>query len=292
MSSTSTLALLGVLALGAAAGCTEDPQYLQPEAGIEVGVTEEDMGIGTATLNLPFDLEMLTADTDYQLEREELLASLNAGLEADGQPAIGLDQIALVRLDQLDISIEWTITNLSDEDGQARIHVNGGNQFFYYVPINFIVPAEPGEEEDPPPPPLAGDIPINVAAGATVGGVFREDQLRESALDLELITRGGINPFAALLTVHEDIVVKSTADVEIIQDPENPVTPPPPIPLGAFGHFVRFDLTFVGNRHMRLDFDVRVRDHDDLLHDELLGAPLEQLMEFQPVEFVPPPPPA
>lgn len=292
MQSTSKLALLGVVGVGALAGCTDDPQYIQPDVAIEVGVGM-DMGIGTVTLNLPYDLAVLTTDTDYQTERAELLATLNAQLEADGAPAIALDQISLVRLDQLDISLEWSITNLSDEDGQARIHVNGGNQFFYYLPINFVVPAAPGEDEEPPPPPLAGDIPINIAAGGSIGGVFREDQLRESALDLELITRGAINPFRALLTVHEDIVLRSTADVPFIQaDPENPVAPPAPIPLGAFGHFVRFDITFVSDRHMRLDFSVRVRDHRGLLHDELLGAPLAELMEFAPVEFVPAPPPA
>ena len=56
------------------------------------------------------------------------------------------------------------------------------------------------DEDDPPPPPLAGHIPIHVEPGRTVEGVFREDQLREAAIDLDQITRGNVNPFAAMLT--------------------------------------------------------------------------------------------
>ena len=39
----------------------------------------------------------------------------------------------------LDVSIEWTINNHDDSPGEATVKVDGGNQFFYYVPLNFVV---------------------------------------------------------------------------------------------------------------------------------------------------------
>ncbi len=274
--------------LGAAAACTDDPIYVEAPDGIEVGTDDPaDEGIATATLDLPYDLAYLTEDRDYMRDRAARLAEINDALEAAGDAPLADDQFPLVRLDQLDISIEYTIENLSDEPGQARIHVNGGNQYFYYVPEEFVVPAAPGEEEDPPPPPLSGDIPIDVAAGDTITGVFREDQLREAAIDLEIITRGGVNPFAALLSVHEDI--QNVLDVPYIPvDPENPMPPTLSLPIAAFSHFVRFDITFESDRHMVLRYAVRVRENEPLLHAEGLDAPTGELMTFMPALYTPP----
>jgi hypothetical protein len=260
--------------------CTEDPQYVQAPVGIEVGVGDgEDANTGTATLSLPFDLETLM-DPEGDVERERL--ELATALELDAA------EVSYVRLDHLSVSVEWTIKNLADADGSARVHLNGGNERFFYNPINFIVVDENGDEEATPPP-LAGDIPIDVPALGTVTGVFREDQVREAAIDLELITRGGSSAFAALLSIHEDVT--STADLP--PDPNNAMPPTITIPVEAFGQMVQFDLTFEADQHMVLEYVIRVRDHRGLLHDELLAAPAEETMIFMPAEFIPtlaPPP--
>src|SRR5688500_11640458 len=262
--------------------CTNDPTYVQPPRGIEVGATADDMGVATETFLLPFDTRKLNG-MDYARERNDVLIEINQTADPD----ITLDQLALVRLEQLDVSLEWTIRNLSEEPGQARIHVNGGNQYFVYVPGNFIV--DPEDEEEAVPPPLAGNVPIDVPAGADVGGVFREDQLREAALDLELITRAGMNPFAAMLNIHEDI--SNTSEITIVPyppDQDPPPVPPPPMPVRAFSHLVQFDITFQADQHMVLEYAVRVRDPDGLLHDELTSAPAGELHMFAPGVYTPP----
>ena len=110
--------------------------------------------------------------------------------------------VPFVLREDLDISLEYTIRNLDpDNAANVRIHVNGANEYFAYVPSAFVV--DPEEEEEPPP--LAGNIPIMVEPGQTISGVFREDDLNEAAIDLELITRGALNPFAAMLQIHEEI---------------------------------------------------------------------------------------
>ncbi|HTM20785.1 MAG TPA: hypothetical protein VL172_09765, partial [Kofleriaceae bacterium] len=172
--------------------------------------------------------------------------------------------------------IEWSITSLSDTDGEARIHVNGGNEWFYFDPQLFVI----DPEEDDPPPPLMGDIPMPVAAGAVLTGVFREDQMEEAAIDMELMTRGGVNPIQAVLEVNEDTQ-------EIV-----PMAGGTTIPREAFASMVRFNLVFVATAQMRLEYMVRVRDERGILHKDLLSAPAGELTVFNPAAVQPPPPPA
>jgi hypothetical protein len=106
-----------------------------------------------------------------------------------GPPSSGVE-VPYVVVGDLDVSIEWTARNLDPEPGQLRILVNGASPFFAYEPSLLVV----DPEEDPTPPPLLGDVPIDVPALGEVSGVFREDQLREASIDLELITRGQPQP--------------------------------------------------------------------------------------------------
>jgi hypothetical protein len=254
-SSSSLLAAIAGAAL--AAGCTDDPQYVRApmQAGIEVG-SAPDVTSGTATIGLPIALESM-AD-----------AAARARLAA----TLGVD-VPYVRLGDLSVSIEWTVKNLAATDGEARIKINGANANFRYVPTAFVV----DPDEDPEPPPLMGDIPLPIAAGKTVSGVFREDQVREASIDLEQITRGMINPFAAMLTTNED-------------DP-GVMIPPALVPLADLGLLVQLDVIFEADQHMVLEYDVRVRDHRGILHKDLLFAPIDELTAFTPTDFTPPPPP-
>jgi hypothetical protein len=251
--------IIAVACAGALPGCTEDPQYLQPAQALEVGVPDSMVNTATAQIVLPIRIEL----EDEAAERAELAAELGV-------------EVPYVRMDDLSISIEWTIKNLEDTAGTARIMVNGGNEWFYYVPNVFVV----DPEEDEEPPPLMGDIPLEIPAGGTRNGVFREDQLIEAAIDLELITRGALNPFAAVLQAHKNTVE--------IADPAGGAV----IPREAFAHLVQYDLAFTANRHMVLEYTVRVRDHrrPGLLHDELMAADPGELTGFAPAMFTPPPP--
>ncbi len=244
------IALLCLLGAGPGA-CADDPVYIQPEAAVEVVPGE---GAAAAQLTLPIRLEREAEATERAARAAEL------GIE-----------VPYVRRDDLDLSVEWTIKNLDAEPGVARIQLNGANEFFAYVPIAFVV--DPEEEETPPP--LSGDVPLDIAGSSTRSGVFQEDLLAEASLDLELITRGGVSPFTALL-VDQETLRQIEADGAVI-------------PSDAFASLVRFDLTVVADHHMVLEFAVRVRDHRDppLLHDDLTSAPPDELTTFAPADFAP-----
>ena len=258
LSPVRATAALALLAGIASAGCETGPRYVDPPLFVEVGIPDSMITFATAQVVLPMRLET----EDEALERAALSAEY-------GVP------VPFVRLDDISVSIEWTIRNLDDNPGTAELHVNGGTEYFYYVPLNFVI--DPDEDEEPPP--LMGGIPMEVPALGTISGVLREDQVYEASLDMELISRGGTNPFAAILQQHDD--------VQEAVDPATGMT----IPRATFGHLVVYDIGLQANRHMILEFTLRVRDERELLHELLLDADAGELTGFMPAEFVPPPPP-
>ncbi len=254
--------LVGAFALSSllSAGCTDDPRYVYPEGPISAApVTDEEAPpVAPVQLLIPIRLE----EEDEAEDRAALAAEL------------GVD-VPFVGLDDLDLSLEWTITNLEESDAEVRIILTGANEYFAYVPDSFVV----DPEEEPTPPPLAGDIPLEVPAGGSISGVLREDQIREASLDLELITRGGLNPFAAMLDSHDGLTELEVEDG-------------PTIPQEAFASLIRLDLGLRTNRQVRMSYALRVRSHvsPNLVHDEGLSALEGELTVFAPVDFVPPPP--
>ncbi len=251
------LALLLGLGLPLAA-CTSDPQYLPAPAPIEVSAGPMGPSAGMGSLTLPIERET-AAEVD---ERAAQAAELGA-------------PVPYVRMGDLDLTIEWTIKNLTGESGQARVQLVGANEWNAYVPLAFVV----DPEEDEEPPPLAGNIPIELGPNQVRSGVLREDQLREATIDLELITRTGTNPFAAVLTRNED-------DAAITVMPEGVA-----VPLDLLAGMIRIDFGFSADVHAVMEWAVRVRDRRGLLHRDLGAAPPEELTVFTPAEFVPPPPP-
>lgn len=251
--------VLAALLPTAVIACNTGPRYVDPPVFVEVGIPDTGVFFATQQVILPMRIET----------EEEATERAALSTELGGIP------IPFVLLDDIEVSIEWTIRNLEDNPGTARIHINGGNEYFSYVPQNFVI----DPEEDEEPPPLMGDIPIAIPALGTVSGVFREDQVYEAALDMELIARGGTNPFAAVLQQHDDVLDAV--------DPATGMT----IPRQGFAHLVVYDIGLQANRHMIMEFTLRVRDARRLLHDMLLNAPAGELTGFMPVEFVPPPPP-
>jgi len=252
------LAFAFVSAAGLVA-CIEDPQYLPGPSSIEVGIEGSDVFTGTVVVDLPVRLETMEDAEERAARAAELMVSP--------------DLLAYVRAGDFDVSIEWTIKNLAGSEGEARISINGGNQFWYYVPTEFVI----DPEEDEEPPPLMGDVPLRIPESGTRDGVFREDQIREASVDLEQITRAMINPFAAMLTINEE-------------DPGVTI-PPAMIPLDDLAQMIRFEIIFEADRHMVLEYGIRVRDHRNIMHDEGLAAPPGEIVMWNPAMFVPPPPP-
>jgi hypothetical protein len=264
--------LMSHLVVGLAlAGCTNDPLYIPGPMTLEAGI--DMMGMRSeATASLPLPIK--TETPEDQMARAALAAEL------------GVD-VPYVRIGDIEITVEWTITNLDDMPGEALIQLNGANEAFIYDPSMLML--DPEDEEDEPPPGLDGDIPIHVPASGSISGLFTEDKLREAAIDLDQITRGNINPFRAMLTISKNaqqfqpLTAPMPLDPEYVQEPLGPA-----IPRAAFRQMVQVDLVFKPDRHMILEYNVRVRDIRGIMHELLLTAMTErpdELAAFAPVPY-------
>jgi hypothetical protein len=246
------------IALLAACG-TKDPVYLAPTpAAIEV-----DPAMMVAALTSSVQLPVRLETGDEAIERAALAMEL--GLTPE--------QVPQARRDDYDVSIEWTVKNLSDQPGTATIAILGASQYFFYDPALFVI-----DEEEAAPPPLLGGVPIQVPALGTVSGVFREDQVAEAAQDWDAISRGGITPEFAYLDQWDTGAVTGGMGGELAE-----------IPSAAVAALVRIDLTFSADSHMVLEYVLRVRDKGDRL--DPFQTDLGLLVPPSTTAFTPPPPP-
>ena len=274
-------ALFLVLGAGSLTACTNEPQYV-PCAPMGAAMNDKcviDADAMTmepdnvASLHVPIkpDAMWRARDRDKRMEIQETV-----------DPAV---VVPVYRLEHYDLSVEWRVTNLESSPGQFRVDLNGANEEFTYDPLALMPP----DPEDPPAPPLAGNIPYDIGPNGTVSGVFREDQLLEAAIDLDQITRGNVHPFAATLTVSknaESFQPLTMREYDPVTGETTPGMPTGPvIPREAFRQLVRVDMTFHPDRHMQLEFELRVREHTEVIHEEGLNAPAGELNLLDPAVY-------
>ncbi|HEX5060256.1 MAG TPA: hypothetical protein VFV99_12900 [Kofleriaceae bacterium] len=264
-------------------GCTNEPQYVScapmGAAAMDLckleGGMDDGMG-GTldevkGSVHIPLRREEDWKQSD-QDKRTELMANAPAGVD-----------VPIYRPEHYDISVEWTVKNLTDQQSQFRVDLNGANEEFTYDPSMIIL--DPTDDEAPPTPPLAGNIPIDIGPNAEISGTFREDQLVEAAIDLDQVTRGNVNPFRAVLTTsrHDDQFQPVTPYDYVNMTGGEPTGPA--VPSYAWRQIVRVDIVFKPQAHMTIDYTVRVREHVDVIPDEGLNDP--DINVLDPAPYVP-----
>jgi hypothetical protein len=258
-----------IVVLGALVACANDPVYLPQTTTLEGGVpdaTGMTMPV-KSSLQIPF--------------KPETMADMTARMDLTTK--LGVD-VPYIKVGDVDLEVEWTVQNLDNMPGSFMIGVNGANEVFAYDPTLIVV--DPNDDEAPPTPDLAGDIPTDIGANQTLSGTIREDQLLEAAIDLDQITRGNMNPFAANLTVSKNIASFQPMTAldptmpDLVQMPTGPE-----IPRAAFRGFIRIDVVFTPNRHMEMTYTVRARDHRGIIDDKGVDAPVEELWIVMPPFF-------
>jgi hypothetical protein len=278
--------LLGILPLSFGA-CANDPQYidcgssdtmdachLDTADAVTMGTGDNTFKAVTGSIHVPVKPET----ADLTKARMTLQATMPAGVD-----------VPLYKIDQYDVSLEYTVKNLDSTDGQIKIGLNGANEAFAWDP-SMIMPAG---DESPPPPDLAGDVPIDIQANGEYDGLFREDQLLEAAIDLDQISRGNINMYTATLIVNKNDPSFQPMSAQL-PPPMGSDQPPmqtamgSAVPRAAFRNFVRVDIVLKTDSHMTIDFNLRVRPHvNDVIHDMGMNAPAAELTILDPAAYVP-----
>jgi hypothetical protein len=274
------LMLCTVLVVGNAGCSNNEPQYVQcaPMGAAMLDVCRftagEDDGMGNTarggSLHVP-----IMPEADWKAEDRARRMELQMEVDATGAIVV-----PVFRLEHYDLSVEWIVRNLTDTEGTFEIGLNGANEEFAYDPSMIML----GDERDPPAPSLSGDIPTRVPGNGSVSGVFREDQMREAAIDLDQITRGNINMFAAVLTINKQAdAFQPVTPLDVTTDPPTGGEPTgPAVPAAAWRQFVRIDILFDANRLMEIEYSLRLREHTEIIHEEGLNAPAAELQLIDP----------
>ena len=233
--------LMFVVVVAAWSGCS-DPTYLSEKRPLETQPAAMGGGFQADT-----DLYVLPVRRPNGSERQALQQEMQRKMLAMPVPWAGTRDF--------DIEIEWSVKNLDAMPATVTFVVNGGNEFGDYVPAQFVDPTLP-QEDQTPPPPLMGGTPITLQPNEVREGVFREDELREAAIDLEAITRYPDPNAGTLGTPFEVIEHDSTVSrVGLDAVPANDVTPA----------MVRYVFILGADAHVTADYTIRVRDYSGKL---------------------------
>jgi hypothetical protein len=281
--------ILTIIAMATAA-CANDPQYvecgtgdgsdictLDSQMGSSVGTGDDAVFVVTGSLHVP----VVPPDSSLQKTTTQLQATMPTDVT-----------VPVYRLDMYDLSVEWTLKNLDDKPTTAAVALNAANEDFAWDPAVI----KPASDEDPPPPSLQGNIPFDVPANGEVSGVFTEDELLEAAIDLDEITRGNINMYAATLIVskNDQSFQPLSAEQAPPPDSDDPPTQTPmgsAVPRAAFRQIVRVDMAMLpgdSSVHLTLQFDILVRPQIANVIDSMgMNAPAAQLMIIDPPTFMP-----
>jgi hypothetical protein len=230
----------GLLVLALAASGCNDPIYLHETAPIENAPVAADSGMtGYAPASVLYVLPVRKPTAD---EKKALVADQKLRKLPMAEP--------WAQLRDFDIEIQYSVRNVDTMEQTVVVTLDGGNEFGDYVPSAYIDPRA-NVDEQTQPPHLVADVPLTIAPGATATGVFREDNLHESAIDLEAITRypsmGDV--MATPFEVIEHLSTVSPIGLDAV--PAGDVTPAQ----------VRYAITVNASGHVVMDFSVRVRDH-------------------------------
>ena len=225
------------MVLAVASCSSSDPVYIQ---SVPPSIITGEVAEGETPPALVMTVPMLLPTADDEAERMRVATETGLPIEA----------IPSVRRDQTDLEIAWHLENPGERAATARLAVAAANELYRFDPVAFVI----DPEEDEEPPPLMGGRPVEVPAGGSVDGVFREDELIEAAQDLDAMSRGGVNPTRTLITRWE------TRDITGGMDGLLPEIPSAAIPL-----LLEVSLTVESSQPLTATAYLRVRDRSERL---------------------------
>lgn len=163
---------------------------------------------------------------------------------------------------ELEIQVDFSLSNLDDEAREVDVIVNGANEFDEYVPTVMVI------EEDPVPLHSQWEWRFELAGRERITRTVREDELDEMAVDLATVVNGAPNS--------DQIVYRESKSAS---DPRSQPYIPEVIPSLVA---LRLGLRATRAAPILLEATVRVRDVGAKLADED-----EPRMRLDPEPFEP-----
>jgi len=105
-----------------------------------------------------------------------------------GAEDLPYDRMPWVELGDLDMEVDWALTNLTDSTGRVALTLNGFTEFHEYMP-SFVV-----DDEEVIPDFAQWERDMELEPYQTRYGTIRVEELDEVAIDLATVANGAPNP--------------------------------------------------------------------------------------------------
>ena len=178
------------------------------------------------------------------------------------------EMIPWIQRDDIDVSVQWTLTNETDQEIDAWVTLDGATEFFDYNPIASFGLGGGEDAEEPVFPSLLGFTPRHLEPNQVLRGEFREDDITELMFDLDVMTRFCGGPFALIYNRSEQ------DDVGTEMVPSDAV----------IGGVAMLRITVAANARVSLEYALRVRDRGGALFDSRQD---NTRYEVEPMLFAP-----
>jgi hypothetical protein len=184
MRTTTSLAALAVFAL-LATGCLEEQRYVTPEGGgpWALAIDEE-----TPPFFESEDGNVYLVEQRIPIELREPTEDELAELGDVGDVQIPYPQLPWLQRGDLEIQIDWTLSNLSEEAVTTTLVVNGFNEFHEYAPGIQVV------DDDLVIDFSQWERTYRLGPMERRSGTIREEELDEVAVDLATVVNDAPNP--------------------------------------------------------------------------------------------------
>lgn len=241
-------------------GCDDERVYIGDDKFFQVALTDETEAVveseeGGALFIVETRAELPIA----QPTREELADRMN---DARAYRDLPFPRLPWVVRGELEIQVDFSLSNLDDAERDVDVIVNGANEFDEYVPGVTEI------DEDPVPLHSQWERRYSVPARSRITDTVREEDLDEAAVDLATVVNGAPNSDAIVYFEN-----KSATDER--SKPYIPEVIPGLVAL-------RLGLRTNRAAPLLLEATVRVRDVGDKLADED-----EPRMRIEPEPFEP-----
>ncbi|MGE0785112.1 MAG: hypothetical protein AB7S26_05440 [Sandaracinaceae bacterium] len=182
----ATLALLPVAVMGLS-GCLADTRYFGPG--------EQSEGVWAFALDSTTPAYIESEDGSIYIIEQRVVFDFReptddelADMADVGSLQVPYASLPFVRRHDIEIQVDFTLSNLGDSGASVAVTLNGINEFNEYAPGAQIIDEE-----------LVADFSgweraYDIGPGERIQGTIREDEIDEIAVDLATVVNGAPNP--------------------------------------------------------------------------------------------------
>jgi hypothetical protein len=249
----------GLLALGA---CSDERVYVGDDKLYQVALDSSTQPAFQAKEGALYIVETL-AELPIVRPTSAELADRTAGVRK--YKSLPFPRLPWVQRGDLELQIDFTLSNLDDAKHDVDVTVNGANEFNEYVPGVQVI------EKNPVPMHAQWERRYTLQPKSRIGGTVREEDMDEAAVDLATVVNGAPNS-------DEVVYFENKSATDVRSKPYIPAVIPGLVAA-------RLGLRTTQAAPILLEASVRVRDVGDKLAAD--DEPHMQL-DFQPFSPVVP----